>query len=43
LAEFEFPFGFVAVDVGRKQVQDGWVGIDQMLEFEFAAEHEVAR
>ena len=42
-AEVEFPFGVVFAAAGRRQVQDGWVGADQVVEFEFAAEAREAR
>jgi hypothetical protein len=32
----------VAVGVGRKQVQEGWVGVDQVLELEFVADRQEA-
>jgi hypothetical protein len=37
-AEVEFPFGIVFAAAGRSRVQDGWVGVDQVVEFEFSAE-----
>jgi hypothetical protein len=35
-AEIEVPFGYIAVAVGRDTMQDGWVGVDQVVAFEFA-------
>jgi hypothetical protein len=34
-AEIEFPFGMVVASVGRGLVQEGWVGVDAVLEFSF--------
>jgi hypothetical protein len=34
-AEAEFPFGIVMASVGRRQVQESWVGVDQVVEFHF--------
>jgi hypothetical protein len=34
-AEIEFPFGMVVASVGRCLVQEGWVGVDQVVEFSF--------
>jgi hypothetical protein len=31
----EFPFGFVTVAMGKKSVQEGWLGADDVLELEF--------
>jgi hypothetical protein len=34
-ADVEFPFGFVVASAGGKVVQEGWVGVDQVIEFSF--------
>jgi hypothetical protein len=33
-AEVEFPFGMVVASAGR-QLEEGWVGVDQVMEFTF--------
>jgi hypothetical protein len=37
-AEVDVPVGFVVFYVGRKQIQEGWVGVDQVMEFDFTAD-----
>jgi hypothetical protein len=36
-AEAEVPFGLVVASVGRGQVQESWVGADQVVELHFHA------
>ena len=31
------PFGFVVASVGRRHVQESWVGVDDVAEFRFLA------
>jgi hypothetical protein len=39
-AEAEFPFGLVVVSVGRRLVQESWVGADQEVEFRFLVQRQ---
>ena len=36
-AEAEFPFGRVVASVGRRLVQESWVGAEQVVELRFLA------
>ena len=36
-AEAEFPFGQVVASVGRRHLQESWVGADQVVELRFRA------
>ena len=36
-AEAEFPFGMVVASVGRRHIQESWVGADQVIELHFRA------
>jgi hypothetical protein len=29
------PFGFVVASVGRQELQGGWLGVEQVMEFRF--------